>query len=83
MIDGIPWVSPLKKPSSRVYIDNIHISNTYPDDFRFPYEKTTFYKGYDRIVATVCDVHNVVKPEVFTLALVRPQRDVTLPPGNA
>ena len=77
LIENIPWASTkLKSSNSKVIIDNIQISNVYHNNFTFPYEKTTFYKGVDNMVSTLCDIRNLSKPEVFTLIFTN-LKDIT------
>ncbi len=68
-IGKTPWADTSKTSSKNAYIDNIRISNTYHNNFTFPYEKTIFYRGVDNMVSTLCDIHNISKTEVFTFVI--------------
>ncbi len=77
-IGKTPWADTFKTSSKNAYIDNIRISNTYHNNFTFPYEKTIFYRGVDNMVSTLCDIHNISKTEVFTFVLINHKKRLLL-----
>ena len=77
-IGKVPWADTSKSSSKKAFIDNIHISNTYPNNFTFTYERQVFYKGVDNMISTLCDIHGVSKPEVFTFVLLNRRKKLLL-----
>ena len=74
-IGKTPWADTSKSSSKNAYIDNIRISNTYHNNFTFPYERTIFYRGVDNMVSTLCDIHNLSKVELFTLIFLKANKN--------